>query len=147
MVDVVRVVRPRHVVVENVAALLDDADAFGRLLGDLADLGFDAEWSVVSACSVGAPHMRDRLFLVAHPDSGDGQTWLGLGPLRPGPLPDFDDRAGAWRDRVDGALEAARSDDREADGSARRMVTAGGTAVVPPVAEHIGRLINAAMTP
>lgn len=144
MEHVVRVLRPRYVVVENVAALLDDADAFGRLLGDLADLGFDADWSVLSACSVGAPHTRERLFLVAHTNSGDGKAGLGPGTLRPGPLPALDDRARAWGDHVAGALAASRADGREVDGSARRMVAAGGNAVVPQVAEHIGRLVMAA---
>lgn len=143
MVDVVRAVRPAYVLVENVATLADDRDAFGWVLGDLADLRFDAEWTVLPACAVGAPHMRDRLFLVAYPDGGDGQTGLGIGPLRPGPVPGFHDRARAWRDRVDRALAASRADDREVDGLARRLVAAGGDAVVVDVAEHIGGLILA----
>ncbi|MET8278197.1 DNA (cytosine-5-)-methyltransferase [Micromonospora sp. NPDC005174] len=67
MAAVVRAVRPQYVLVENVAALLDDADAFGWLLGDLAQLGFDAQWSVLSACAMGAPHTRERLFVLAYP--------------------------------------------------------------------------------
>jgi DNA (cytosine-5)-methyltransferase 1 len=55
---------PRVVVVENVAALL--IRGFDRVLGTLANLGYDAEWSCVSACSMGAPHSRDRMFIVAH---------------------------------------------------------------------------------
>jgi DNA (cytosine-5)-methyltransferase 1 len=144
MRTVIRAVRPRFVVVENVAALLDDADAFGWLLGDLAEDGFDADWSVLSACAVGAPHTRERLFVVAYTDGGDGEARMGTGSLRPGPVPNFDDRARAWRDRVDRSLEASRSDDREADGSARWLVAAGGDAVVPQVAEHIGRLVMGA---
>lgn len=64
----VRHVRPRYVVVENVPALLSERnrDAFGAVLGDLHTLGFDAEWGVVSACSAGAPHLRRRLFILAH---------------------------------------------------------------------------------
>lgn len=69
--DVIRLVRPRYVLVENVAALVRDGDAFGWLLGDLSKLGFDAEWSVLSACSMGASHRRRRLFLVAYP------SWRG----------------------------------------------------------------------
>jgi len=141
MFNVVRELRPGYVVVENVAALLADRDAFGCLLGDLAGIGFDAEWSVLSACSVGAPHVRERLLLVAYPDGVHGQAGLGSGPVRAGSVPGLGDRAGAWRDHVVGALAASRSDDREADGSARQMVAAGGRAVVPAVAEHIGRLI------
>lgn len=58
-------IRPRYVVVENVAALLERG--LGRVLGDLAARGFDAEWDCIPAASVGAPHRRDRLFLVAYP--------------------------------------------------------------------------------
>jgi DNA (cytosine-5)-methyltransferase 1 len=59
--------RPRYVVVENVAALL--RRGLGRVLGDLAALGYDAEWDCIPASAVGAPHRRDRLWLVAYPSS------------------------------------------------------------------------------
>jgi DNA (cytosine-5)-methyltransferase 1 len=61
---IIREVRPRYVLVENVAALL--ARGLGRVLGDLAESGFDAEWDCIPAAAVGAPHRRDRLFLVAY---------------------------------------------------------------------------------
>jgi len=64
MARVVRVVRPRIVVVENVAALLHRD--LGRVLGDLAACGYDAEWDCIPASAVGAPHRRDRVFVVAH---------------------------------------------------------------------------------
>ena len=64
---VVREIRPRYVLVENVAALL--GRGLDAVLGTLADLGYDAEWSSVSACSMGAPHMRKRLFIIAYPNS------------------------------------------------------------------------------
>jgi DNA (cytosine-5)-methyltransferase 1 len=57
-------VRPRYVIVENVAALL--GRGLSRVLGDLAALGFDAEWHCIPASAVGAPHRRDRLWIVAH---------------------------------------------------------------------------------
>ena len=62
-------VRPRFVFVENVAGLLtaDDGHAFAEVLGDLAALGFDAEWDLFRASDVGAPHRRERIFLLAHP--------------------------------------------------------------------------------
>lgn len=65
-VRIVRMVRPRFVLVENVSALL--VRGMGTVLGDLAALGFDAEWSVLSACQFGAPHSRERLFLFAYAD-------------------------------------------------------------------------------
>lgn len=60
---IVRELRPRFVVVENVAALL--GRGFGDVLGDLAALGYDAWWDCIPAAAVGAPHRRDRIFVVA----------------------------------------------------------------------------------
>jgi DNA (cytosine-5)-methyltransferase 1 len=58
--------RPRYVLVENVAALL--ARGLGVVLGDLAALGYDAEWDCIPASAIGAPHRRDRLWLVGYPN-------------------------------------------------------------------------------
>jgi len=66
----VRELRPRYVIVENVAALL--GRGLERVLGDLAACGYDAEWDCVPASAVGAPHRRDRLWLIAYPD-GQGE--------------------------------------------------------------------------
>ena len=56
--------RPAYVIVENVAALLNRG--LERVLGDLAALGLDAEWHCIPASAIGAPHRRDRLWIVAH---------------------------------------------------------------------------------
>ena len=146
MEAVVRVVRPSVVIVENVPALLGDSDAFGWLLSDLAALGFDAEWTVLSACALGAPHPRERLFLVAHAHRSDGQARLGA-QLGAAAVPAIDLRAGPWLHPVDGFLEAERRSLRVVDGVPDEMessrVRALGNAVVPQVAEHIGRLVMA----
>jgi DNA (cytosine-5)-methyltransferase 1 len=52
--------------VENVAALL--GRGLGRVLGDLAALGYDAEWHCIPASYVGAPHRRDRVWIVGYSD-------------------------------------------------------------------------------
>lgn len=57
--------RPRWVLVENVTGLL--SKGFGTVLKDLSTSGYDAEWDTVPAAAVGAPHKRDRIFLVAYP--------------------------------------------------------------------------------
>lgn len=59
--------RPQFVIVENVAALL--ARGIDRVLGDLADVGYDAEWFSISASGVGAPHERRRVWIVAYPNT------------------------------------------------------------------------------
>ena len=67
---VIRVLRPRFVFVENVPGLLDRGLRY--VLGDLADIGFDAEWQVLPAAAFGAPHARHRVWIVAyaqHPDT------------------------------------------------------------------------------
>lgn len=97
----IETIRPRFVVAENVRGLLSatatsDSDmepdsgplgdagaghlrALGRVLGDLADLGFDAAWCGLRAADIGAPHGRFRVFIVAE-DSlrGGGGGWPGV---------------------------------------------------------------------
>ena len=58
-------VRPRWALLENPTGLLSFRE-FGDVLGDLAALGFDAEWDAVPAVALGAPHERDRIFVVAY---------------------------------------------------------------------------------
>jgi DNA (cytosine-5)-methyltransferase 1 len=59
--------QPRFVLVENVAALL--VRGLDRVLGNLASCGYDAEWQVLSACQFGLPQTRERLFIIAYPQS------------------------------------------------------------------------------
>jgi DNA (cytosine-5)-methyltransferase 1 len=61
---IVRTIRPRFVVIENVSALL--VRGFERVLGDLAALGYDAEWECIPASAFGAYHERERVFIVAY---------------------------------------------------------------------------------
>lgn len=93
----IAVLRPSLVVIENVRGLLSapasrgdktddgvercpicmddgsggDLRALGAVLGDLADLGLDAEWGMLAAADVGAAHRRDRVFIVAWPADAD----------------------------------------------------------------------------
>ena len=63
LVRVVRILRPSIVFVENVLEL---SAHLGRVLGPLAELGFDAEWDLFDAAAVGAPHRRERMFILAY---------------------------------------------------------------------------------
>ena len=62
--------RPRFAIVENVKSLL--GRGIGRVLGDLAEIGYDAEWDVFPAAAFGAPHLRERHILVAYPGGDRG---------------------------------------------------------------------------
>jgi DNA (cytosine-5)-methyltransferase 1 len=62
--DAIGALRPRYVLVENVPGLLQRG--LGIVLGDLAELGYDAEWECIPAAAVGAPHLRNRLWLIAY---------------------------------------------------------------------------------
>ncbi len=151
MADVVRHVRPDYVFVENVGDLVRDDDAFGWVLGDLAAIGFDAEWSVLSAFQFGAPQAaRERVYLVAHPQGGDedardrvGSGGVGGSPLAARRLSGLP--VAARRESARAWLEAQPDVDLLVDGLPGRVdeLAAYGNAVIPAAAQHIGRLIMA----
>jgi DNA (cytosine-5)-methyltransferase 1 len=85
---IIRELRPRWVLCENVVGILssEDGDFFGKVLGDMATCGYDAQWFVLSAAQFGAPHLRERVFLVAYSASTRPQKWTdttGM-PAEPG---------------------------------------------------------------
>lgn len=103
MAAAVDALRPRYVVIENVRALLstkanrsthegtstlepatddvgDGADgpvlrALGAVLGDLTNLRYDARWTTLRASAIGAPHHRERVFILAEPADATQQPW------------------------------------------------------------------------
>lgn len=147
-----REVGPRWALLENVPGLL--SLGFGRVLGDLAENGFDAEWSVLSACAMGAPHTRERVFVVAYPTGHKHRLRLGEGEVRG---ENFAPSGWArWRSRTEpprvlqaplwgapsggipGELDGLPG---ELDSPSQRCL---GNAVVPQVAQWIGERIMAA---
>jgi len=60
--------RPQVAIMENSSELLDRG--FGQVLADLAALGYDTEWHCIPACYVGSPHIRDRIWIIAHRSTG-----------------------------------------------------------------------------
>ena len=72
LMRVIRMVRPRFVVLENVAAILNNG--LDIVLGELSQAGYDAEWSVISASSLGACHRRSRWWCVAYTNDYGSST-------------------------------------------------------------------------
>jgi DNA (cytosine-5)-methyltransferase 1 len=136
----VRDLRPSRVLVENVAGLLDAGIA--DVLGDLAASGYDAEWDCISAAALGAPHRRDRIWIVAaDADALNGKARLGVF--------DHDEAALlATRDRHRASVWVAppHVPARVGHGPAcwvdrRERTEVVGNGIVPQVAEWIGRRI------
>lgn len=75
VIRAVRMVGPKLTLLENVAALLHRG--MGEVLGDLAEIGHDAEWHCVPASAVGAPCRRDRIWIVANPHGERRETLCG----------------------------------------------------------------------
>lgn len=134
MARIVRTIRPRFVVVENVTALL--ARGLDRVLGDLAALGYGAEWHCIPACAVGALHRRDRVWIVA---DAECERLERLEPT--GAAPPATDRSRDGRDSDWWRVEPDLC--RVAHGIPARVdrLRALGNAIVPQVAELIGRAI------
>lgn len=174
MATAIRRVRPRFALLENVAGHL--TLGFGTVLGELAACGYDAQWDCIPAAAVGAPHRRDRLFVIAtrrpdpHADTGrqpggaeHGET-QGVRPW-PSPMADPDDTRleGRFGTEISGRTttnrlgptpsprprprepwEAEPDICRMVDGIPYRMdrLRGLGNAVVPQVAEYLGRIIR-----
>lgn len=85
MARIISEVRPRYVLVENSPML--SVRGLHVVLGDLAAMGFSARWGIVSAADVGAPHLRERIWIVAHAESDrrrEGRAWRSsFGSKRP----------------------------------------------------------------
>lgn len=139
--------RPEFIILENVSNLLGGPSGrpggwFGRVLGDLAEIGYDAEWHCIPASYLGAWHRRDRVWVVAY-SNGDGRReGISEEPLvRQRHLSQCAPRVSPqWPGRSDlpaPTLSGAR------DGLPRRVdrIASLGNAVVPQIPEMIGRAI------
>jgi DNA (cytosine-5)-methyltransferase 1 len=137
--------RPRYVIVENVAALL--GRGLGDVLGDLATLGYDAEWHCIRASDIGAIHDRDRVWIIAYPVSPrrarlvTGADFGEAGPWRLRGQKDLQSIAAAPFEQTDRWPQPLLR--RMDDGISGRVERLGrlGNAVVPQIAEIIGRAI------
>lgn len=128
-------IRPRFAIVENVAAI--NFRGLGRVLGDLSEIGYDAQWDVIPASAIGATHERERCWIIAYPEGFPGihQSYLAEEAQR------LLNDTPAWASCPWDAPEAAvcRVDDGIPDRVDRTSML--GNAVVPQIPEIIGRAI------
>jgi len=61
----IKEINPRYAIIENVSALR--SRGLEEVLGSLSEVGYDAEWHCIPASAVGAPHRRDRVWIIAYP--------------------------------------------------------------------------------
>jgi len=147
-------IRPQFAFMENVSALL--YRGLGDVLGDLAEIGYDAEWHCVSAADVGAPHLRERIWIVAYPNSyGKSDRAFNAEAIQAPDMADSNSaqREGGWlsrrihqehRNSVGSSWwEAEPALGRVANGvpNQSHRLKAIGNAVVPQIPELIGRAI------
>lgn len=152
-------IRPRYVIVENVTGLLQGG--LDRVLGDLAESGHDAEWDCIPAQALGAPHRRDRVWIVAYPASeAEGRPGPRIDSTRWRANPSWGgDVAYSERPGLEGRKDPRQSEVTEPrdtgwwsfeppicrvdDGLSDRVdrLHALGNALVPQIAEWIGRRI------
>ena len=136
---VVREMEPRFVVVENVAALL--TRGLGEVLGTLASIGFDAEWHCIPAGYFGTHFRRDRIFIVAYRSESCSLRWEREWPNQRGAWSE-QQFAGLLQREIQLCVPAGKMR-RVSDGVSHRVdrLKGLGNAVVPQVAEYIGRTI------
>ena len=131
-------IRPQWVIIENVSALR--SRGLEQVLGGLAALGYDAEWHCIPASAVGAPHRRDRVWVIAYPQrSGFQPEEPCHGTLRRmgGEFQPF-----PWDRGWESALREFRGMDDGLSYGVDRTDTLR-NAVVPQIPEVIGRAIMA----
>ena len=139
----IEVLKPRYVLIENVSALR--SRGLDQVLGALAALGYDAEWHCIPACAVGAPHRRDRVWVVAYPNSGRREQLRGQEPGEQHAERTIPRAKCFCGDPIRGTSWVVEPElGRVAHGIPHRVdrLRALGNAVVPQIAEWIGRQIT-----
>jgi DNA (cytosine-5)-methyltransferase 1 len=136
--NAISAIRPRYALLENVRGHLTMGAT--TVIGDLAQIGYDCEWQLISARSIGAPHKRERLFIVAHANSKRWERCFRTQETKP-PYGRFDLQGEnrRWGDNWVTEPDVGRI----SNGVPSRVdrLRGLGNAVVPQVAEFVGRLI------
>lgn len=137
---------PNAVVLENSAMLL--GRGLADVLGALASLGYNAEWHCIPAGAIGAPHERDRIWLIAYPDSERRGQYNSPSIAILSSLAGYSNGSGfeGWQTPWERQLEAVcRVDDGLRGQMDKLGFQALGNAVVPQIPELIGNAILVAI--
>jgi len=141
---IIRTIRPKYIFLENVPGLINNG--LSEVLGELATIGYNAEWEIIQSNWFGFPHVRKRLFIIAHSMRFGRGIFDSIYYCSP------EDAKQRLQDqnflliRGDGDSESilasgVREDNGLPNGLDRDRIRTLGNAVVPQVAEYIGRLI------
>lgn len=137
---IVSKLRPRYVIVENVSALL--RRGVDRVLGDLASIGYGAEWQTVLASDFGLPHRRERIFIVAYADKSIRGKRKRVGTVADGTTTIFRGSGGEREKvRIQAADRFIGVDDGVSRESYSHRACGIGNAVIPAAAEWVGRQV------
>lgn len=139
MLRIIGECRPKYALFENVAALLTGESGrwFAQFLYDLAEVGYNAEWHCIPASYIGAPHIRDRVWIIAYPDAPEN-SFSPFGEI----LSQYKVSGGDFQREWGSAMPGVSRMD---DGIPKRLdrLARLGNAVVPQIPEAIGRAIMA----
>lgn len=132
---IIKEFKPKFVTIENVRNLLSGEKGawFEKVLSDLYEIGYDAEWHCITAASVGAPHLRDRVWIVAYPNEAQFERGSISSRIQEEHA-NFSDTC--WGQDKPGVVRAS-------NGIPSQMDRLGclGNAVVPQIPEIIGKAI------
>jgi len=96
----IKELQPKWVIAENVSALR--SRGLDQVLRSLSEIGYDAEWHCIPASAVGAPHRRDRIWIVAYPNLHDGRHGSSTQPYQ-------------WETRMESGSSGSGLTEREAE--------------------------------
>jgi DNA (cytosine-5)-methyltransferase 1 len=137
----IKEIKPKYAIIENVSALRNRG--LDQVLRSLSEIGYDSEWHCITASSIGAPHRRDRVWIISYP-KGERVQGLWTSGQQESHTHEEETVFMRYRKRFRKAYwEAEPSVARVVDGFSRRVdrVKQLGNAVVPQIPELIGRAI------
>ena len=151
---IIKETRPRWAIIENVANLRNKG--LGQVIKDLWEIGYCCEWHIIPAYAVGSPHLRERIFIIAYPNSkGIPRLWKSWGKVpslsksKINGLLWHELRSGIekgisklQKERIEPKYQLCRMDNGLPRGVDKDRIKMLGNAILPQIAEIIGRVLR-----